>query len=118
MAPTILDFIRKVLREDISPAQEALLSAIYGLPVPHVSTTEWLRCQSLDALYGLPIRLEDEGAFQHFTSRDKPPKRRQQEATIICGRRSGKTGRIAINVGLWEALRGGHERSLDRKSVV
>lgn len=112
--PTILDFIRKVLHEDISPAQAALLAATYGLPAPPPmpSDADWLTTRgSLDALYGLPIG-DEQDPFQRFTERPKRLRKRQQDVTAVCGRRSGKTGRIGINVALFEALQGGHERSL------
>lgn len=88
----ILTFIAELLDELLSPAQETLLRAIYGLP--------------LDA--------DQLAIYKQLTNLDTPPARRQQDVTVVCGRRSGKTGRIGVNIGLYEALLGGHERHLGK----
>ena len=88
--PTILNFIQEVLKEDLSPAQGVLLKSIYGLPL-----TEG-----------------EKVLFHAYTGREGPPGVRQHEVTCICGRRSGKTGRIGVNIALYEALMGGHEACL------
>lgn len=112
----ILEFIAKYLEQEPSPAQRALLAAIYNLPLePLVELpAEWLERQFLDALYGLPTLTAAIGPYHHFTLRRDPPKGHQADVTVVCGRRSGKTGYIGIPIALYEALLGGHESYLRR----
>lgn len=112
----ILEFIAQYLEQEPSPAQKALLSAIYGLPLEVVDElpAAWLERQFLDALYGLPTLTAAIGPYHHFTLRRDPPKGHQADITVVCGRRSGKTGYIGIPIALYEALLGGHEAHLRR----
>ena len=116
MPATILQFIRDQLRMTPSPAQETLLAAIYGLPLPRYETlpATWMERQFLDALYGLPTLTAEVGPYQHFTLRTEPPEGHQDDVTVVCGRRGGKTGHIGIPIALYEALLGGHEAYLHR----
>lgn len=95
MKRTILEFIAEILQEEISPGQRVFLKALYGL--------------KMDA--------EEKGLFRQFTGREDPPTTRQEEATAICGRRSGKTGRLGIPVALYEATLGGHEKHLGKSET-
>lgn len=92
--PDILQFVNSptLLGEDLSAAQETLLRVIYGMPLTPGQAT---LCRA-------------------YTGRDTAPTGRQREITAICGRRSGKTGRIGVNIALYEALLGGHEAKLGK----
>ena len=117
----ILWFLREVLREDVSPAQRVLLQAIYALPREAVVPDDWIGRQSLDALYGLPTLKEAQHPFGLFTQRKTWPRVPFDDVTVICGRRSGKTGRVGLNIALYEAVCGGHERYIaktERAHVV
>ena len=114
--PDILGFIKSHLEQDPSPAQTALLSAIYNLPIlkPATLPAEWLERQFLDALYGLPTLTADIGPYSHFTLRKAAPTGHQGDVCVVCGRRSGKTGHIGIPIVLYEAFFGGHEKYIKR----
>ena len=94
MKPTIIEFVRdpQLLGLSLSPAQEALLRAIYGLP-----------------LEGEQLEL-----FNLCTGRNKAPTGSFAEVTVIAGARSGKDSRIAAPIVLYEALFGEHERRLSK----
>jgi len=88
----IIDFIRdkNLIGQKLSIAQTAALKAFYGLELSKRELDVYKRCTGLEEYHARPYR----------------------EATLICGRRSGKSDRIASNVALFEALQGGHERHL------
>ncbi len=111
---SILWFIQHVLKEDISPAQRVLLQAIYGLEREEIVPDDWIGRQSLDALYGLPTLKEAQHPFDLFTQRETWPSTQFDDVTIVCGRRSGKTTRVGLTVGLYEAALGGHERYIGK----
>lgn len=93
--PTIIEFCTdpQLLDLKLSPAQEALLRAIYGLPFR-------------DA--------EQEALYRRCTGREEPPPSEGfREVTVVAGARSGKDSRIAAPVALYEAVFGGHARHLD-----
>ncbi|RLB33917.1 MAG: hypothetical protein DRH11_07635 [Deltaproteobacteria bacterium] len=64
------------------------------------------------AFYGLPMTDEQEAIFRQCTGFDYTPGRPYMEADFICGRRSGKSDRLASNIALYEAFEGGHEKHL------
>jgi len=88
MAPKILDIMTFVQDPDwlgdkqISPVQRGILKAIYALP----------------------LESEEMDAFLEVTEGRRPAPRGYQEATLICGIRSGKTDKLAANCAAYEAL--------------
>src|SRR5262245_361847 len=93
--PSIIDFVTdpQLLDLFLSPAQETLLRA----------------------LYGLPLASEDQFVlWQLCTGREAYPGRAFAEATVSAGARAGKDSRIAAPVVCYEAIFGGHERYLAR----
>jgi hypothetical protein len=83
---TILDFIRHVHvlnEQSISPAQRTCLKVIYGLPLEETE---------------LEI-------YRRATGRETYLPKEHNEATIIVGRRGGKTSRIAAPIVCYEASR-------------
>ena len=92
--PDIIEFATdpQLLNLTLSPAQEALLRA----------------------LYGRPLSPEHIALFHECTGRSDLPTAPFAEATVIAGARSGKDSRIAAPVVLYEALFGGHEQHLAR----
>ncbi len=82
----------QLLGLSLSPAQEALLRTIYGLP---------LAAEHLEF-------------YRTCTGRDRAPAAPFLEASVIAGARSGKDSRIAAPVVCFEALFGGHETHLHR----
>ena len=93
-APRIIDFVTdtQLLGLSLSPAQRALLKAIYGLPLDEEELTLWRLC----------------------TGREGYPGRPFAEATVIAGARAGKDSRIAAPIVVYEAVFGNHERHLAR----
>ena len=82
----IIEFIRHpdLLREErLSVAQMACLKGVYGLPLE-------------------PVELD---IYRRATGRQEYDAVEQREATIISGRRGGKTGRIAAPICCFEAFR-------------
>ena len=88
----IIEFIRdpQLIGGDLSAYQEAALRVLYGLPM----TDEQKR-----------IAVE-------ATGREELGQSEYMEASFICGRRSGKSDRIAANIAVFEAATGGHENYL------
>src|SRR5262249_389692 len=93
-APSIIEFVTdpQLLGLAISPAQEALLRAIYALPMSE----------------------EGLGLYRACTGPETPPTAPVGEVTVVAGARSGKDSRIAGPVVCYEAIFGGHERHLAR----
>ena len=88
----IISFVRDkgLIDSDLSQYQETCLRLLYGLPLSNRQQQIARMC--LD---------EDSVATREFN-----------EATFICGRRSGKSDRLAANIAVYEAVVGGHERYL------
>ena len=85
-----------IIGDAVSAAQEAALRTLYGLPIPKNQESLVRRCT------GHPPR--------------KPSEYR--EAAFICGRRSGKSDKIAANVALYEAFFRRHRLSAGERGVV
>ncbi|HEV8340591.1 MAG TPA: hypothetical protein VGR25_13200 [bacterium] len=77
----------------LSPAQEALLRAVYGLP---------------------PASAEHVEIFRQCTGRAAWPCEPFGEITLIAGARAGKDSRVAAPIAVYEALFGGHETHLHK----
>src|SRR5258708_5711351 len=94
MPPTVVQFVtdQQLLGLSVSPAQETLLRAIYGLPMSEAQVELYRAC----------------------TGRRTPPAAGFSEATVIAGARAGKDSRIAAPIVCYEAVFGGHERHLSR----
>src|SRR5215831_14643252 len=92
--PSIVDFVTdaQLLGLTISPVQETLLRAIYGLP---------LTSDQFDI-------------FRNCSGRSNYLRQPFGEVTVIAGARSGKDSRIAAPIVVYEALFGGHEQHLAR----
>jgi hypothetical protein len=90
--PTIVEFATdpELLALTLSPAQETLLRAIYGLELS-------------------PDQLE---LWQQYTGRTVYPAHPFREVTVVAGARAGKDSRIAAPIALYEALFGGHPAHL------
>jgi hypothetical protein len=69
---------------------------------------------ALRLLYGLPVSDEQKAIAIQALGSDLPAAREYSEATYVCGRRSGKSDRLAANIAVYEAATGGHERCLTR----
>jgi hypothetical protein len=92
MTPDIVEFVidPQWLGLAISPAQEALLRAIYGLPLGAEHLELWKACTGRGNYPGCPF----------------------QEVTVLAGARGGKDSRIACPIACYEAVFGGHESHL------
>lgn len=90
--PDIVEFVTAsdLLGLSISPAQETLLRAIYGLPLDAEQLDVWRTC----------------------TGRDTYPQARFGETTVVAGARAGKDSRIAAPIACYEAVFGGHHERL------
>lgn len=88
----IIEFIRdpKLLDSDLSPYQETALRLLYGLDLS--------QDQAEIATNALGTKIF---CMEEFT-----------EASFICGRRSGKSDRLAANIAVYEAATGNHEQAL------
>ncbi len=88
----ILQFIKdpQLIHSDLSPHQETALALQYGLP----------------------LNKEQKIIAQQALDTEDIPQREFNEATYICGRRSGKSDRLAANIAVYEAACGGHEKHL------
>ena len=90
--PNIIEFVTdpQLLGLSLSPAQETLLRAIYGLPLTPAQRDLWQLC----------------------TGRTHYPEQPFGEATVLAGARAGKDSRIAAPIVCYEAVLGGHEKQL------
>jgi hypothetical protein len=91
-SPSIIEFVTdpQLLGLSLSPAQRTLLKSIYG---------ETLDDEELDL-------------FRVCTGRATYTPRSYGEISVVAGARSGKDSRVAATTVLYEALFGGHERSV------
>ena len=94
----IIDFIRhpKLINGSLSDYQETALRLAYGLPLSKEHKQIARECLDIEKLPPKQKRLGREYA----------------EATFICGRRSGKSDRLAANIAVYESAMGGHEKYL------
>ncbi|OGA02870.1 MAG: hypothetical protein A3I00_05790 [Betaproteobacteria bacterium RIFCSPLOWO2_02_FULL_64_12] len=94
MKPSIIDFVEdaNLLNLSLSPYQRTLLKAIYGLS----------------------LTPDERAIYRECTGRTEYHARPFGEVTVISGARGGKDSRIAAPVVVYEAVFGGHERSLAR----
>jgi hypothetical protein len=92
--PDIIRFTTdpELLGLSLSPAQEALLRAIYGLPLTKAQKAIW----------------------RDATGRERYVRHAVREATVVAGARAGKDSRIAAPVVCYEAVFGGHDKHLAR----
>ncbi len=94
----IIEFIRdpRLINSDLSDYQETFLRLFYGLALSREDKKIARECLDIDKL---------------------PPKQKRlgkeyPEAPAICGRRSGKSDRLASNIAVYESAMGGHEKYL------
>jgi len=92
MKHNIVQFIRdpQLINGDLSPHQET----------------------ALRLLYGLPLSKKQKAIAREALDTQDLPKGKFNEGTFICGRRSGKSDRLAANIAVYEAAAGGHEKHL------
>nr|BDD44417.1 hypothetical protein 2 [Pseudomonadaceae bacterium]BDD44423.1 hypothetical protein 7 [Pseudomonadaceae bacterium] len=95
---TIIDAIGdpNILGDTLAPAQEAALRALYGLPMTEEQVAVVGRCAGAAWQAGEEYR----------------------EAAFICGRRSGKSDKLASNVAIYEAFFRDHNLSPGETGVV
>jgi len=84
-----------ILGDELSPAQEAALRTLYGLPVDGDMAALVAQC----------------------TGR-MPEMREYREAAFICGRRSGKSDKLAANVAIYESFFRKHKLSAGERGIV
>lgn len=93
--------------EDL-PMRESPLNIIEFIEHPHflndrsLSTTQRV---ILKSIYGLPLNESELAVYYAGTGRDRYDATEQRETTIIAGRRSGKTSKIAAPIAVYEAFR-------------
>jgi hypothetical protein len=92
--------------EMLSTAQQVALKSIYGLPLNDSELKIW-SAQQGGATY------DNLGYITDVNNVPYTPKKRS-EAWMICGRRAGKTDRLASTIVAYEALFGGHEAYISR----
>lgn len=95
---TIIEAIRdpNILGDTLAPAQEAALRAMYGLPLEGEQRELAEQCAGLSWAEGEEYR----------------------EAAFICGRRSGKSDKLASNVAIYEAFFRDHNLSAGETGIV
>ncbi len=96
---------KRLLKEHfftLSVPQQTAIRSIYGLPL---NTSDELACWS--AQQGA-AQYDDLGYVQSVRYLPYVPKK-YSEAWIVCGRRAGKTDRLASTILAYESLFGGHE---------
>jgi hypothetical protein len=89
--PDIIEFVMSddyLGKSKLSPAQRAILKAIYGLE----------------------MTLEEKLVFLEMTEGRKANPRGYDEAVIVCGMRGGKTCELGASIGTYEAIRWGVPR--------
>jgi len=87
---------KNLIGDEVSPAQETLLRTVYGLPLED-------------------LQLE---IYRRATDRQVYEPREYREIDAICGRRSGKSSRIAANVAVFEAALRQHRLARGERANV
>ncbi len=97
-ALTILEAIAdpNILGDELSPAQEAALCALYGLPMTPERRVLVEQCAGKAWRAGVEYN----------------------EAAFVCGRRSGKSDKLASNIALYEAFFRDHDLSPGETGIV
>src|SRR5262245_2172038 len=72
----------------------------------------------LKAIYGLPLTDEESEVYRRATGQSEIMSTEQYEATLIAGRRSGKTSKVAGSIALYEAFRKHPVSPGDRPYVI
>jgi phage terminase large subunit-like protein len=72
----------------------------------------------LKVTYGLPLNSEERAIFQRATGRTEYVPAEQKEATLIAGRRGGKTSKVAAPIAVYEAFRDHRLPRGDRGYVI
>ena len=85
-----------IIGDEISPAQEAALRALYGLPITEAQLALAKQCGSKSWM----------------------PGKEYNEAAFVCGRRSGKSDKLAANCALYEAFFRKHKLSPGETGIV
>jgi len=95
---TILDAIEdpNILGDGLAPAQIAALRALYGIPMPD----------------------DQAGIARECLGRAWQPGTEYNEAAFICGRRSGKSDKLAANIAIYEAFFRDHNLSPGETGIV
>ena len=98
----------------------AALDIIQAIADPNIlgDTLSILQRAGLKALYGLPMTDEEAEIALRHTGATWAPGQQYREAAFVCGRRSGKSDKIASNVALYEAFFGEHPLSPGETGVV
>lgn len=73
---------------------------------------------ALRALYGLPLSASQFAIYQRATGRDTYVPREYREAGLYCGRRSGKSSKLAANCAVFEAAFRPHELARGERGHV
>lgn len=73
---------------------------------------------ALRALYGLPLNAKQRDIFQRATGRESYEPAEYREASFICGRRSGKSSKLAANIAVFEAAFRRHELAEGERGFV
>jgi hypothetical protein len=73
---------------------------------------------ALRALYGLPLSDEQFDIFCRATGRESYEPAEYREASFICGRRSGKSSKLAANIAVFEAAFRRHELAEGERGYV
>jgi hypothetical protein len=72
----------------------------------------------LKSIYGLELNSEELEIYQRATGRSEIVLVEQNEVTLIAGRRSGKTSKIAATIAIYEAFRDHHLTRGDHGNVM
>ena len=72
----------------------------------------------LKAIYGLALNSEEREIYERATGRSETVLVEQNEATLIVGRRGGKTSKIGATIAIYEAFRKHHLTKGDRGYVM
>jgi len=91
----------KLIADDISPAQEVILRALYGLPLQEGRfETRFFDSAACRFHWEYETALD---MWKRCTGRASYEPFEYREAMLVCGRRSGKTSKVASNVVIYEA---------------
>jgi hypothetical protein len=73
---------------------------------------------ALRALYGLPMNATHSEIYMRATERTDYEQREYREASYICGRRSGKSSKLASNIALFEGCFRTHPLSRGERAFI
>ena len=107
---------------DVARMEQVIIIFFMDKPgiLEFIESAEWVGDRSLSLLqknclksvYGGRLTKNEQARIKHYTGKEELSLRGYNEADFIIGRKGGKSDKLASNIGIYEAVHGGHEKKL------